>query len=71
MRTKHHVIYDAAGAVVGVIAAAFAVLFMKIHHVFEKLVSSLGLHVSHLPPYPRQSRSPCMQYLTCCRMKAT
>lgn len=37
-----------AGAVVGVIAAAFAVLFMKIHKVFEKIVSSVGLHVSQL-----------------------
>ena len=35
-----------AGAAVGVIAAAFAVLFMKTHRVLEKLVSLLGLHVS-------------------------
>ena len=33
------------GAVVGVIAALFAILFMKIHHAFVKLVSWVGLHV--------------------------
>ena len=31
----------------GVIAAAFAMLFMKTHWVLGKLVSSLGLHVSN------------------------
>lgn len=35
-----------AGAAVGVLAAAFAVLFMKTHKVMEKLVRLLGLHVS-------------------------
>lgn len=34
------------GAVVGVIAAVFAILFMKIHHAFVKVVSWVGLHVS-------------------------
>lgn len=40
-----------AGAAVGVIAAAFAMLFMNIHKVLGKLVSSLGLHVSILPEH--------------------
>ena len=33
------------GAVVGVIAALFALLFMKIHHIMEKIVKAVGLHV--------------------------
>lgn len=37
------------GAVVGVIAAVFAILFMKIHHAFVKVVSWVGLHEHHTP----------------------
>lgn len=39
-----------AGAVVGLIAALLALLFIQIHKIFGRLVKLLGLHVSLLLP---------------------
>ena len=37
-----------AGAIVGTIAAGFAILFIKIHRVLERVVKATGLHVGLL-----------------------
>lgn len=47
------------GAVVGVIAALFAILFMKIHHAFVKVVSWVELHVRLWSIPPAYISLPC------------